>query len=509
MNIAAYCRVSTDKEDQMNSLDVQKAFFSIYAEKNNYNLIKVYADEGISGTKIKNRKQFLQLMKDSNYGLYDMVVVKDISRFARNAVDFLQSMRELKAKGIPCKFITSNLSTEDGELILGMLALVAQEESGNTSKRIKFSKRMNAEKGKVPNLVYGYNKTCGDYFNLEINAEEAETIKRIYQMYLHGYGQNKIAVILNDEGKRTKRNCRWSQNAIARILSNPLYTGKVINGKQEIKDYLTGERSNIDQENWLVTERTDLKIVGMETFEQVQKIVRRRHNKFNLATERRSNKHIFSTLIRCKCCGYSYRRTVRTYKNTYIDWVCSRRNTKGVDSCPNKTALNETELLEEIRRYFISLLTDKPNVINNIIKEFNRIYESRDNNIITEKSLTDRLKKLKRDKQKYIDMSLNDIITIGELKEKTYPVNDEIERIENELRIVECNLSKKNRLEEVLDITFKDIENIVHIEDWTNLMLKRVLQKIVVDESGNIDIYLNFFSDIGLNQNVLICHNGT
>jgi len=106
-------------------------------------------------------------------------------------------------------------------------------------------------------------------------------------------------------------------------------------------------------------------------------------------------------------------------------------------------------------------------------------------------------------------MSLNDIITIGELKEKTYPVNDEIERIENELRIVECNLSKKNRLEEVLDITFKDIENIVHIEDWTNLMLKRVLQKIVVDESGNIDIYLNFFSDIGLNQNVLICHDGT
>ena len=147
MNIAAYCRVSTDKEDQLNSLETQKEFFLEYTKRTGDNLIKLYADEGISGTKIKNRKEFQRMLADAEKGLFDMVVVKDISRFARNTVDLLQSVRKLKALGIETQFLTANMtSMGNSEFVLTIFGALAQEESANTSKRIKFGKKMNAEK---------------------------------------------------------------------------------------------------------------------------------------------------------------------------------------------------------------------------------------------------------------------------------------------------------------------------------------------------------------------------
>ena len=143
---AAYCRVSTEKEDQLASLETQRKFFEDYTKLNNYTLVEIYADEGISGTKLKNRKAFNKMMSDAKKGKFEKVFVKDISRFSRNAVDFLNSIRELKSMGIKCDFVNSSLSTEDGEFTLGILALVAQEESANISKRIKFGKAKNAEK---------------------------------------------------------------------------------------------------------------------------------------------------------------------------------------------------------------------------------------------------------------------------------------------------------------------------------------------------------------------------
>lgn len=158
MNIAAYCRVSTDKEDQLNSLEAQKKFFQEYCAKTNDNLVRLYADEGISGTKTKNRKEFLKMMSDAEHGLFQMVVVKDISRFARNTVDLLLNIRKLKSMGIETQFLTANMtSMGNSEFVLTVFGALAQEESNNTSKRVKFGKKINAEKGRVPNIVFGYD----------------------------------------------------------------------------------------------------------------------------------------------------------------------------------------------------------------------------------------------------------------------------------------------------------------------------------------------------------------
>lgn len=246
MNIAAYCRVSTEKEDQLNSLEAQKEFFSEYTRRTGDTLVRLYADEGLSGTKIKNRKEFQRMMADADRHLFDMVVVKDISRFARNTVDLLQNVRRLKALGIETQFLTANMtSMGNSEFVLTIFGALAQEESANTSKRIKFGKELNARKGRVPNLVYGYDKTIGDYFNLTVNEEEASVIRQIYHWYTQaGYGAAKISNMLNERGLKTKRNCQWSQNAVGHILRNELYTGKIINGKQEVTDFLTGRRAD-------------------------------------------------------------------------------------------------------------------------------------------------------------------------------------------------------------------------------------------------------------------------
>ena len=511
MNIAAYCRVSTDKSDQLNSLEAQKKFFTEYTEKNGHNLVRLYADEGISGTKIKNRKEFLRLMRDAQHGLFDMVVVKDISRFARNTVDLLQSIRTLKALGIETTFLTANMTVlGQSEFVLTIFGALAQEESANTSKRVKFGKKMNAEKGRVPNIVYGYDKTIGDYFNLAINEGEARIVKQIYDWYLNeGYGAAKIANMLNERGLKTKRNCSFSQNAVCRILTNELYTGKIINGKQEVTDFLTGTRAGKDESEWFVTDRPDLRIIEPEQFDRAQEILHGRHDTFRIKHERQSNKYLFSTLIKCKECGWSFRRTVRTYKNTYVRWVCSGHNGKGADSCPNAVTVDEDELIRALEEYFAGLLKAKKNIISYVVKEFTKIYKAKDDNENYEKGLNDQLAKLKKTRQKYMDMYTDDLISRQELNEKIGGMKSEMERLENELKLVQYNLDKGDQLEDIIKKTFQSIEDITSVRDMTNEQLKKIIQKIEVDKEGNVDIYLRLFGDLGLDENILICNNET
>lgn len=506
MNIAAYCRVSTDKEDQLNSLEAQKAFFAEYTTRTGDTLVRLYADEGISGTKIKNRKEFLRMMSDAEHSLFDMVVVKDISRFARNTVDLLQNIRKLKALGIETQFLTANMtSMGNSEFVLTIFGALAQEESANTSKRVKFGKKMNAEKGRVPNIVYGYNKTIGDYFNLEINKEEAVVIQQIYQWYTkEGYGAAKISNKLNERGLKTKRNCQWSQNAVCRILTNELYTGKIINGKQEVSDFLTGRRTDKDETDWMVVERPDLRIIEPETYEKVQQILQSRNKAFNIKHERQSNKYLFSTLIKCKECGWSFRRTVRTYKNTYVRWVCSGHNGRGADSCPNAITVDEEELIQALQEYFAEMLKQKKNVIQNVVREFQRIYKAKDENIEYEKELNQQLARLQKTRQKYMDMYTDDLISREELNNKIGGMRREIERLENELKMVSYHLTKGEQLEHILGNTFKAVEDITDVHQMSNEQLKQIIQKIEVDKEGNVDIFLRLFGDLGLEEAVLI-----
>jgi DNA invertase Pin-like site-specific DNA recombinase len=512
MNIAAYCRVSTNKEDQLNSLETQKEFFEEYARKNDYNLIHIYADEGISGTKTKNRKEFLKMMNDAEKKLFKMVVVKDISRYARNAVDFLQSIRTLKLNGVDCRFVNSNLTSQDSEMILGTLALVAQEESANTSRRIKMSKKLNAAKGRVPNIVYGYDKTKGEYYDLAINAAEAEIIRRVFKMYIEeGHGASRIALLLNQEGLKTKRGYNWSQNAVCRILTNPLYTGKIINSKEEVADFLTGTRTKKDEREWVVVDKPHLRIIDDEPFYKAGAIMSGRFAAFNQNKTRQSNKHLFSTLIKCAECGYSYRRRVRTYKNTYTDWICSVRysRTTGAGKCKNSVTVDEGELIAEIESFFAGLLKNKPKVINDIVVKFNRAYKTKDDNAALEKELRDKLKSLVRKREKCMEMYMDEKIDRSEMNKQMSALNAQVEKTTADLTLAEYNLNKGQALGSLLAETFKNIESVTSLEAMTNAQLKKLIGKIIVNPDGKLDIHLKLLKEIGLEENVLISDNHT
>lgn len=506
MRIAAYCRVSTDKEDQLNSLATQKEFFEEYAKRTGDTLVRIYADEGITGTRTKSRKEFQRMMRDAEHGLFEQLCVKDISRLARNTVDLLQSVRTLKSYGIETQFLTANMtSMGNSEFVLTIFGALAQEESANTSKRVKFSKKINAEKGRVPNIVYGYDKTKGDYFNLKINENEVAVIRQIYQWYTEeGYGTAKIANMLNERGLETKRKYKWSANAVSTILTNELYTGKIINGKQEVGNFLTGVRVNKAPEEWMVTERPDLRIIEPALYDKTQEILAARSKSFKLDKKRQSNKYLFSTLIKCKECGWSFRRITRTYKNTYVRWVCSGHNGQGAERCPNAVTVDEDELISVLEEYFAGVLKAKKNIIRYVVGEFERTYKAKNENDAYGKELKDKLSKLKRTRQKYMDMYTDDLISRDDLNAKIGGMRKEIERLENELHMVELNLDKSDQLEALIQNTFSSIETITDVRSMTNAQLKRIVQKILVDKDGNVDIYLRLFGDLGLDESVVV-----
>ena len=509
MKIAAYCRVSTEKEAQIDSLEKQIEFFNEFTKKNDYELYKLYADEGISGKQIKHRKQFQQMMIDAKAKKFDKVVVKDVSRFARNTVDLLQSVRELKSYGVQVDFLNNGEVMEGGsEFILTILGAMAQQESANMSKRVKFGKDITAKKGRVPNLVFGYDKIPDERYTLKINEEEAKIVKEIFESYVYkGIGTTKIAWNLNDRGIRTKKTkSKWVQTSIVRMLKNPIYTGRVTNKKSEVTDFITGTRKELPEEEWIVVEKPEMRIISDELFNRAQELLEQRSNEFKLNNKREKTEYVFSTLIYCKHCGYSFRRIKRKYTADgpeYIRWVCSGRNSMGVNHCPNTTVIDEEELLNAIKIYLKSIIKNKKDFMKAVEKEFEKITKLRENNERSEESLLKEIEKVTVKKQKYMEMFQNEIINIQELKKYTNPLNEDIARLERELKLITSEIKEKDVLEKELNKTIKTVDDILNNQTITNAMLKTIIDVIEVDSDSNVEVRLKLLNEIGTNEPVI------
>ena len=509
MKIAAYCRVSTEKEAQIDSLEKQIEFFNEFTKKNGYELYKLYADEGISGKQIKHRKQFQQMMIDAKAKKFDKVVVKDVSRFARNTVDLLQSVRELKSYGVQVDFLNNGEVMEGGsEFILTILGAMAQQESANMSKRVKFGKDITAKKGRVPNLVFGYDKIPDERYTLKINEEEAKIVKEIFESYVYKrIGTTKIAWNLNDRGIRTKKTkSKWVQTSIVRMLKNPIYTGRVTNKKSEVTDFITGTRKELPEEEWIVVEKPEMRIISDELFNRAQELLEQRSNEFKLNNKREKTEYVFSTLIYCKHCGYSFRRIKRKYTADgpeYIRWVCSGRNSMGVNHCPNTTVIDEEELLNAIKIYLKSIIKNKKDFMKAVEKEFEKITKLRENNERSEESLLKEIEKVTAKKQKYMEMFQNEIINIQELKKYTNPLNEDIARLERELKLITSEIKEKDVLEKELNKTIKTVDDILNNQTITNAMLKTIIDVIEVDSDSNVEVRLKLLNEIGTNEPVI------
>jgi DNA invertase Pin-like site-specific DNA recombinase len=240
------------------------------------NLVKIYADRGISGKALKNREAFSLMLSESKSHVFDMLVVKDISRFARNTVDFLTGIRKLRSNGIDVRFLSCNMdSLGESEFVLTMFAALAQEESYNLSKRIMFGKKVSAGKGRTPPLLYGYDKT-GTY-SLSVREDESRVIKKIFSLYTKSdMGLRKIAAFLNEKDIPTKLGKQWNSKTVRRVLSNPIYCGILVNNKSETVDFIDNTRRFLPKEETFTHYRPDLAIVSEKTFEKAQNILKKR-----------------------------------------------------------------------------------------------------------------------------------------------------------------------------------------------------------------------------------------
>lgn len=187
-----------------------------------------------------------------------------------------------------------------------------------------------------------------------------------------------------------------------------------------------------------------------------------------------------------------------------VRWVCSGHNGRGADSCPNAITVDEEELIQVLQEYFQDVLSKKKKVIDHVIREFQRVYKAKDENIEYEKELNAELNKLRKSREKYMDMYTDDLISREELNEKIGGMRKEIERLENELKMVSYHLTKGEQLEAILNSTFKEMEDITDVHEMTNTQLKRLINKIEVDKDGNVDIYLRLVGDLGLDETVLV-----
>lgn len=502
MDIAvSYARVSTNKEEQKESLKAQKEFFKDYVERHGMVMNKIYADEGISGTKTKNRKEFLQMMQDARQGKFQVLLVKDVSRIARNTFDFLKCIRELRDLNIKVVYMSYGGDVFEGELVVTIMAAIAQEESHNLSRRVKFGKKAGKEKGKVPNIVYGYDKVKNDKYALEVNEDEAEMVKEIFDMYtFENKGASKIAIELNSRGFLTKRGCSWSQNAVTRILRNEIYIGKIYNGKEEVTDFLSGKREKKGKEDWYVREYPELKIISNEQFAEAQRILGKRGEDFKLYNKKEANKYIFSTLIKCKTCGRSFRRIER--KDCREPWyTCYNRNEKGVGMCANKTKVFERELIEELQTFFSEFIKNKESEIIKYAREIKKIYDNDEASKYEIMEIENKIDELKSEREIEIQMAKRGIIGIDELENRVKPIANKIEQLEKRKAQYTYNNYSVEDIAKVLRKEYKKIEDLAKGENYTNEMLKRVLSRVEVGEDGSVDIYIKPFEEIGLMEN--------
>ena len=499
MKIAAYCRVSTDKDEQLDSLIHQKEFFVEYAKRNGHELFRLYADEGISGTSLKKREQFRQLLRDAELGLFRMVVVKDISRFARNTVDALQSIRKLKSMGINTLFLTANMdSMGDSEFVLTLFSAMAQEESNNLSKRVKWGKKINAEKGRVPQRVFGYDRI--DNFTLEINPEEARTVRKIFFLYNEqGLGCRTISMTLNRENDKTKYGSEWNARGVRRVLVNPLYCGILINHKYEIEDFLTGKQVNIPKEEHFYHERPAWAIVTPEVFQKAQAIMESRRSKYDsgepFREARYSSKHVFSTLIKCEHCGRSFTRKTYTYANTRVYWRCVTNDQYTAEKCENRVMLDEPELVEAMRKYFASLIEDKDAFIASVLSSLDKQLPEARNPEQAKQDIAARRKKLLGKKARYQEMYANDLIPMEELKDKLAGIGAELTALDVALSQIAQSTGGHSNTEQVIRHYREEITRFLELETVTNMDMRRILDHISVNKYGSVHVILKKFAE--------------
>ncbi len=366
---AAYCRVSTDSADQINSFSAQLKYYADYIKCNpQMEFVDIYADEGITGTSVQKRPEFKRMMKDAECGKIDRIFVKSVSRFARNSLECLENIRLLTSYGVSVLFENDNIDTKtmNSELILYVKSAFAQSEALAGSKRMSTAIRMKMENGEFITCTAPYGYKLDKESHLLIIPEEAEVIKRIFNLYLSGMGIARIAEILNNENVPHYSRC-WRTSTIRYILSNEKYIGDSLCQKNYSTQTLPlKKKRNHGERNQYYVANSHQAIISKETFN----LVRERLSRNSKVEVNKPKKVILSGLVRCDECGSLYKRIEQ---NGIIYWVCNEKSVSGVScSGPN---IRESDIFSAFVFVYNKLRAFQKDILDRTIKDVTNVKE--------------------------------------------------------------------------------------------------------------------------------------
>lgn len=500
IRVAPYSRVSTDAEDQVNSLENQVGYYKdLVKSRSDWVLVDMYIDEGITGTNTKKRKDFKRLIEDAFAGKIDLILTKEVSRFARNTVDTLSYTRALKAIGVGVFFINDNIDTrdKDGEFRLTIMASVAQEESRKTSERVKWGMKRQMERGYVfANTIYGFEVNKG---SIAVNDEEAKIVRLIFNKFVYdGKGALTIAKDLMEQGipvAKGKRMVRWSATAISRILRNEKYVGDLLQKKTYIPDYLEHKSVRNDgQEEQVYIRDHHEGIIDREVWELAQAELKKRAIQ-NEDKGRYSNSYWCSGKIFCSECGSSCVARTKNLKSkdNYKAWRCKGVSTYGkLSGCSNgQINMKALEYCLQFAYKQIDMLSDAF-----ILELHEDIKKAQAQNVPQDLvGFKSDIEALKRKKEKIIDLMLDGSISKEEMNSMKIRYDKEINEVSNKILKIEDSNRKQNELTERLTEILDKIKTILSQEKPTTELYRQIVEKIILYPTNDLDIYLKYIPE--------------
>ena len=513
--VAAYCRVSTDSEEQLNSYEAQKSYYTQkIADSPDWEMAGIYADEGISGTSMKKRTEFKKMITACKRGRIDLIITKSLSRFARNTVDCLETVRLLKANGIGVYFEKENINTltESSEFLITLFSGFAQAESESLSKNVAWGWRKSAEAGNVYfqyKRMLGYRK--GTDGQPEIVPEEAKIIRRIYRRYLAGCSLGQIKQELEQDNIPTAQKVeRWSSAVIHNILTNEKYMGDALLQKTYITDCISKKvKKNMGERPMYYVENNHPAIIPRETFDQVQKEMTRRSSKRKVLQKsgktelgKYSGKYALTELLVCGECGSPYKRVTwaRNGKKRIV-WRCVSRLEFGTKYCHNSPTLDESRLhnaiLAAMNEYAAIRQEVCPDVLA-MVEEAKRAMSQAGAMLL---ELKKRMDAVSQEQSDVLDRLLANMAD-AELNARMKALTDEKEALKAQiLKVQQKEVSMAEQAAKRQQMWDSLMECSAGYTEFDDEFVRQIIQKITVEDAETIRVHFRG-SDVVLEQEV-------
>lgn len=502
LRVAAYCRVSTDDEDQIKSYNSMVRHYTDLIKNNKeYIFAGVYADRAITGTKVDRREEFQRLIQDCMEEKIDLIIAKSIPRFARNTLDTLKYVRMLKERNIAVYFEVEKINTlKDGEFLMTILSSVAQQEVENTSAYVKKGLKMKMKRGELVGfqgcLGYDYDVNTK---SISINEEGAKTVRYIFDRYVAGAGSTMIARELNEQGILTIKGNPWVSSSVMGIINNEKYKGDILLGKTFTVDPISKRRlENLGEEDRYYIHNHHEGIVSKEIFDRAQDIRKRRGGgkKHNVAPGKRekfSRQYAFSCMLECGFCGTSLSRRCwhsnSKYKKTI--WQCVKSTKIGKRFCPDSKGIPEQVIEEAFIESYRMLCKDNRDVLEEFLR---RVEKTLGENSIQEQitALNKKISKIQAKRKKLLDNYLKGIVLQDIYEETDIGLKRDFTNEKAKLEYLQQQLDDETSLQRRVSDFKKALSENEVLEEFDRGIFESIIEKVIVgglNEDGTKDPY--------------------